>query len=332
MLTWVRLHLGDGTFSGKRIIAKSTLDELHKPQIVMGVSATRPELSAPMYAMGWMVREYRGHRIVEHGGAIDGFRSAVAFYPDDGIGIVAFTNSETGLGTLMRRHAIDRILGLEPIDWSGDAHKKWVIAKDAQAEADAHKDKFRHEGTSTSHPLDAYSGTYNNPGYGNVRVEVDGDRLVLTYNDITTSFEHWHYDVFNGLENKDDPTFEDMRIQFRSNMKGDIAELLMPFELALDPISFQKQSDPRMYDPAYLKRFVGVYALSAQEVTVAFQGDVLTVTVPGQPVFTLVPAGTDEFQLKGLTGFSVRFSGGAGGAMSAWFNQPNGVFEAKRKE
>lgn len=332
MLKWVRLHLGDGTFASKKLLNKATLTELHKPQMVIGRSATRPELSAPIYAMGWMVRNYRGHRIVEHGGGIDGFVSAVAFYPDDGIGIVAFTNSMTGLGTLMRRHAIDRILGLEKIDWHGEAHEKWIKGKKFQEEAEKRKDMFRHADTSPSHPLDTYAGTYSHPGYGDAKIEVVGEQLAITYNDITTTFEHWHYDVFNGLENKDDPTFEDLRIQFRSNMKGDIAELLVPLELTLDPIVFEKQADPRMYDPAYLKQFLGVYTLSTQKITFALQGDALTCNIPGQPVFTLEPSGTDEFNLKGITGFSVRFAKGEGRKMSAWFNQPNGVFEATRRE
>ncbi len=332
MLKWVRLHLGDGTFSGKKIINQATLDELHNPQIVMGRPATRPELSSPSYAMGWMVRNYRGHRLVEHGGGIDGFITTVAFYPDDGVGIVAFTNSETGLPTLVRRHAIDRILGLDPIDWQGEANAKWVEGKKHQKEAEKNKDKFRHEKTAPSHELEAYAGTYAHPGYGEAAMTIVGNALTLTYNDITTPFEHWHYDVFNGLENKDDPTFEDFRIQFRSNMKGDIAELRMPLEGTLDPIVFEKKADSRMYDPKYLKRFVGVYTLATQEVTISIQGNVLTAIVPGQPTYTLDPTGTDEFDLRGIVGFSVRFVGGKGGATSAWFNQPNGVFEAKRKD
>ncbi len=332
MLKWVRLHLGDGTFAGHKLLGKATLKELHRPQVAMGSSATRPELSAPIYAMGWMVRDYRGHTVVEHGGAIDGFISAVAFYPDDGIGIVAFTNSQTGIGTLMRRHAIDRILGLEVIDWHGEAHEKWVQGKKHQEDAEDQKDTFRHADAPPSHPLDAFSGTYTHPGYGDVQVAVVGEQLTFIYNDILTPFEHWHYDVFNGLENKDDPAFEGLRIQFRSNMQGDVSELLAPFEPSLDPIIFDKKADPRMYDPAYLKRFLGVYTLATQEVTFSLQGDVLTLTVPGQPVHTLEPSGADQFNLKGLTGFSVRFAKGESGAMSAWFDQPNGVFEATRKE
>jgi len=332
MLKWVRLHLGDGTFSSKKIISQATLSELHNPQVVMGRPSSRPEISAPTYAMGWMVADYRGHRVVEHGGAIDGFIASVALYPDDGIGIVAFTNSQTALPTLMRRHAIDRILGLDEIDWNGEAFQKWVESKKHQKEAEKNKDMFRHADTTLSHSLDSYAGTYTNSGYGDAKVEVVGQQLSFTYNDITAPLERWHYDVFNGLENKDDPAFEDLRIQFRSNMKGDIAELLVPFELTLAPIVFEKKADSSMSDPAYLKQFLGEYTLSTQKVTFTLQGDALMGRVTGQPIFTLVPSGIDEFTLKEITGFSVRFVKGEGGIMTAWFNQPNGVFKAKRTE
>jgi hypothetical protein len=74
-----------------------------------------------------------------------------------------------------------------------------------------------------------------------------------------------------------------------------------------------------------------VYSLSGQDVTISLKGAALTAYVPGQPVYDLVPARNDEFTLKGLTGFSVKFGKSADGAMSATFNQPNGVFEAKKK-
>ena len=134
------------------------------------------------------------------------------------------------------------------------------------------------------------------------------------------------------LENIADSTFEDMRIQFGTSMRGDIVELRMPLEDTLDAIVFDKQAEQRMSDPTYLQRFVGVYAISTQELTIALQGKSLTANIPGQPVLTLEPARADEFDVEGIQGFSIRFETGENGTMSAWLHQPNGVFEAKRKQ
>ena len=40
------------------------------------------------YGLGWFVSVSRGHRLVEHGGNIDGFSALVAMLPDKHIGIV----------------------------------------------------------------------------------------------------------------------------------------------------------------------------------------------------------------------------------------------------
>jgi len=67
-------------------------------------------------------------------------------------------------------------------------------------------------------------------------------------------------------------------------------------------------------------------------VTVALVGDVLRLTVPGQPVYELIPRKELSFDVKGLPGFSIDFQMEASGRVrEAVFNQPNGVFHAKRK-
>ena len=59
--------------------------------------------------------------------------------------------------------------------------------------------------------------------------------------------------------------------------------------------------------------------------------DVLVLNVPGQPSYDLVPDRNDEFNLKGVAGYSVRFASDDQGTMTAYLNQPEGVYELKRK-
>ena len=51
--------------------------------------------------------------------------------------------------------------------------------------------------------------------------------------------------------------------------------------------------------------------------------------VPGHPQYELVPDRDDEFNLKGI---SAKFVKDEDGGVTVFFKQPNGVFEAKRKE
>ena len=57
----------------------------------------------------------------------------------------------------------------------------------------------------------------------------------------------------------------------------------------------------------------------------------LTATVPGQPVYVLVPYSGVEFDLKGLTGYSMRFNLDPGGKpLTADLLQPDGIYSLRR--
>src|SRR3989337_2873538 len=73
--------------------------------------------------------------------------------------------------------------------------------------------------------------------------------------------------------------------------------------------------------------------ISGTVATVALQGDsCLTLTVPGQPTYTLVPLQGTSFSIKGMSGYTVEFKRSPAGAVTeVVFYQPNGTFAAKRR-
>ena len=84
MAQWLRLMLGGGVFEGKRLVSENNFAELLKPQIKIAGNIH--------YGLGWMLREWRGHKVAEHGGNIDGFNAQVALMPDQHLGFVMLTN------------------------------------------------------------------------------------------------------------------------------------------------------------------------------------------------------------------------------------------------
>lgn len=84
MAQWVRLMLGDGVFNGKRLVSEAGFNELTKKQMAVTGNIS--------YGLGWFLRSWNGHQIVEHGGNIDGFNAQVAMMPDQKIGFVLLTN------------------------------------------------------------------------------------------------------------------------------------------------------------------------------------------------------------------------------------------------
>jgi CubicO group peptidase (beta-lactamase class C family) len=333
MARWMEVHLADGRYGDRRLIAASTLAEIHSPQIPLGTPPERPEISPTSYGMGWFVDVYRGHPRVFHGGNIDGFSALVTLFPQDGLGIVALTNKgASGLPSVVTLHAADRLLGLEPIDWNREGLARRAQGQEATKEAKERKEIARRPGTMPAHPLAEYAGRYTNPGYGDLDVAVEGDHLSLTFHRITTPLEHWHYEVWNAPEGAADPVFEGLKFRFETDVRGYVAALHSQFEPRLDELVFKRQPDPRYFDPDYLRRFTGAYDLSGQVVTIALVGDTLTASIPGQPLYHLRPVLGDEFVLAEVAIISARFVTGEGGEVTGLqVSQPQGVFEATRR-
>jgi CubicO group peptidase (beta-lactamase class C family) len=84
MAQWVRLMLGNGVYNGKRLVSEKGFEELTRKQINIGGSID--------YGLGWFLRQWKGHKVVEHGGNIDGFNAQVALMPDQKLGFVLLTN------------------------------------------------------------------------------------------------------------------------------------------------------------------------------------------------------------------------------------------------
>lgn len=328
MTRWIRMLLAGGSWDGTQIIQPTTWRELRTPQVAIANLPQDPEFSPSTYAHGWFVDSYRGHLRTHHGGNIDGFSALVTLFPNDGVGMVALANANgSPVPGLMTLHAADLMFELPKKDWAGEALERRKKGEAANEEAEKKKNVLRVRGTRPSHPLADYAGDYSAPGYGALRVEKKGDSLLATYNRIATPLEHWHFDVFNGLRNPDDPTFEDMKYQFETDLNGNVTAVTVGFEPNVEPIAFRKQAAAWMSDPAALAKFTGEYELGPQTARVELRGERLVLSLQGQPPYELVPGSEGWFDFERLKGFRVRFTD----ASTMEIQQPNGLFTAKRK-
>jgi CubicO group peptidase (beta-lactamase class C family) len=332
MSHWVIMNLNQGRFGERQVIGPASLAEMHRPQMAMGVVPQRADILPSGYGLGWFTESYRGHPHAHHGGNIDGFSAMVSLFPNDGVGLVILTNlNGTPLRDLLVRHVADRMLHLEPVEWIADAAGKRALGKAAEKEAREKKFATRRPGTQTAHPLEEYAGDYLHPGYGRVTVNCRDGRLEIRYNGIATPLEHWHFETFNGLK-AGDPTFEDMKYSFRTDVNGHVAAVAAAFEGAVEDIVFARQPDAWMSDPAALARFAGEYELAGQVVTISVKGDALVATIPGQPAYDLVPGLGGMFALKQARVVSLRFVTDAAGAVShVEMYQPGGTYTVKRR-
>ena len=330
MIQWITLHLNQG----KQIVNPSILTDLHSPHMTTGATVERPEISQASYGLGWFIDTYRGHQRVHHGGAIDGFIAMVMLFPNDDMGMVILTNKNlTRLPQILTQHAADRIFNLEKIDWNDEALERRRRGAEAQEEAERKIETRRKKGTKPSHKLVDYAGEYAHPGYGILTVELTNNRLAFSFNGISTPLEHWHYDVFNGLNNPKDDTFEYTKLLFRTDVNGNVASVEVAMEPCVDPIIFRKKPDARLSNPDYLKKFTGEYELQGQTLHIDLVGNILKLTIPGQPQYTLVPDLGDAFVLKESSLINITFTQDANGRVTALeLSQPSGVYTAEYKD
>ncbi len=347
MAKYIQFHLDYGRVGDKQVISENTARQMQSPQMPI----TGPQLAAlfsgadegvfgdPSYGMGLMVSSYRGHKHVSHGGGIDGFISAMNWLPHDDIGIVVLSNTN-GSGvvpTLVVRNAFDRLLGLEPIDFAATQREREAKAKTDSDEKKAKDDADRKKDTRPSHALFDYSGTYAHPAYGAATVTSRDDQLQIAVVGFEVPLEHYHYDVFEvpeGLEG-DAASLEGTKVQFLYDKRGTVDRVTVPLEPNLPDMIFERQPNEEMSDPDFLAKFVGTYELEGQTGEIALRTDnTLTLSLPGQPTWTLSPEQGTSFTIDTLPGFHVEFGleEGAEHAETVTFIQPNGTFVATRKQ
>ena len=128
MANWLKFVLNRGELGGKRLISEKGFEEWTKPQMKI-----TPD-GKVSYGLGWFVQDWKGNKVVQHGGNIDGFNSMVAMLPEKNLGFVMLTNvtgSSLG-GELM------------PIIWGGilDEPKIEAVAATASIEKEIGKYRF----------------------------------------------------------------------------------------------------------------------------------------------------------------------------------------------
>jgi hypothetical protein len=239
------MHMHSGKFNGTELIRAEDSREMQNPQMVIPAGRPAPdpwyEIGTQQYGMGFFITAYRGHKLVHHGGNIDGFSAELNFLPDDSVGVVVLTNLN---GTVTRDFIpyliYDRLLGLSPVDWSGRFKKRADRAKASQDSARAVAASKQKSGTQPSHPLGDYAGTYNHPGYGKITVTSSGSELRIKFNSFEMPLKHFHYDVFETEPNEvvGQPRW---KIQFQTDVDGNISAVAVPIEPAVKTTIFTRE-------------------------------------------------------------------------------------------
>ena len=202
---WLLVQLGRGKLGETRIFSERQSKEMWSPQTTIGIGnplrplrALKPTWYA--YGLGWRLKDYKGQRMVYHGGGLAGMTSFTTLIPEESLGIAILTNHETSFQSSLTYWILDAYLDdAPPTDWIAARQEAGkILNRRFHARMDALV-AARVEGTSPSLSLDSYAGTFNDALYGNVTVAASGGQLVMRFSK-SPSFhgplEHWNHDTF----------------------------------------------------------------------------------------------------------------------------------------
>jgi CubicO group peptidase (beta-lactamase class C family) len=232
MARWLMIQLDGGAIpGGGRLFSEAAHEVMWEPLVLEpstprsgALKPTEPLFNA--YALGWGIRDYRGVKIVLHGGAVFGFLAMVVLIPDQKVGFSILINSEDGeILNGLAFELLDHYLKAPANDWPAKfkayKHERVQAALSAFKQSAAQPAKV-----GPSLPLDHYTGTFVDPWYGNIEIGQRDGKLTVDFKStprMSGTLEHWQYDSF--VTRFDDKSIEPAYLTFALDADGKVEHI-----------------------------------------------------------------------------------------------------------
>lgn len=197
---WLKFQLS-GRGTSKRILPLDILNETHQPHVVIphvGFSKLlNPDTVHLSYGQGWVVQDYRGVHVVQHGGLIDGFRVHLTLLPAHNAAIGILSNlHDRRMPLALSNTLIDFLLRLAPRDW--DAYYGELVRQDdkAKEEFEKKREQQRDPNVTPSLAIDGYAGEYEHAAYGICKIKRKEGKLQWEWSSFKHALEHYRGDTF----------------------------------------------------------------------------------------------------------------------------------------
>jgi CubicO group peptidase (beta-lactamase class C family) len=201
---WMQLQLNLGMHENKKIISANQVLNMWQPNTVVPLSESAiravPSRHFQAYGLGFFLYDFHGRKIVTHSGGLDGMISQLAIVPEENLGVVILTNSESSASRFVRDRVLECFLTVQDrTDQSGIARAQQERGERATSSKNQRIDQARIKDTTPTLALQQYAGTYNSKMYGDVSITLENDQLVLTLNpapNFVADLVHWQYNTF----------------------------------------------------------------------------------------------------------------------------------------
>lgn len=165
--------------------------------------------------------DYKGRKVIGHGGTFEGMKSRVTIVPEENLAFVILTNGQVHVDRGLSYTILDAYLGTlgeEEQDWSAKYLKREKKRLKRRADALAELQTSKIEGTKTSLSMENYAGIYKDQMYGNVSIDIEqGEQLIIRFlpnPDLVGRLTHFHYDVFEIQWQREFAWFDEGLVEF----------------------------------------------------------------------------------------------------------------------
>ncbi len=253
MAKWLQVQLRRGKLSeDRRLWSEESSEKMWSPLTVIPVTARHRELFPSShfraYGLGWSMMDYRGVKVLSHGGGYDGMYSCVMLVPEADIGVVVLTTSMTTLPTALAYQVVEQALAPESkLDFVDEYHPRFLKEREEFYAKIRDISSVKVPQTAMTHSLEAYCGKYIDPKYGPAEISLENGGLVLKLLPnprLVAELVHLQYDTFR-IEWRDEHAwFEEGACQFLLAINGEIEGLRLDVpneDLWFDELDFKRE-------------------------------------------------------------------------------------------
>jgi hypothetical protein len=190
MASYIQMELAGGIApDGTRVVSEENLEVTWQPQVAMPALAApdMPPAMATMaqgYALGWVVGDYYGQRLLSHSGGTFGFSAQAALLPEAGLGLVILTNGVSAdFFKLAVQYRLFELVFDQPA--TVDPLVRGAIAASAQQSAELQ----RQLGDVDPAAVAPYLGHYRHDVLGEVDIAMGDGTLILDGGGFRAEFE-----------------------------------------------------------------------------------------------------------------------------------------------
>ncbi|NOQ27888.1 MAG: serine hydrolase [Bacteroidales bacterium] len=311
MTSYMRLLLNDGIFKQDTIVSKKVINEIFKPQIIYPIGGAPFYNEFTSYGFGWWLTPKNGHKVIEHGGGIDGMSAHLFMVKDLNIGVLILTNSSREPSIYLLSAKLKEMIFN---DASFDIYDRLKVYRDKRLESykNTANQKKKIDGTQASLDTKFYTGVYSDKMYGKISIKQLKEKeleIEFTHSPVFKGkLKHWHFDTYQ-------IDWHDIRVPngyltFKFNSEREIIGfdidqdnlLDVDFgELNVKRLKEDNPIEPVVVDDKILESYVGKYELTTDLIfTITKNGNQLKAQLTGQSKILIFARSNTVFNFKDI--------------------------------